>query len=109
MLKPPQVYVGPELAAYGFGQGHPFGPDRMHAFWREAVRQGLDRKVAVAAPAMADRAAIERFHTGDYVERVIRLSELGYDYLDAGDTPAFKGSMRLPPPWSAVCWRPLNR
>jgi len=29
---PVQVYIGPELARYGFGQGHPFGPDRMDAF-----------------------------------------------------------------------------
>ena len=87
---PPKVYVGPELAAYGFGQGHPFGPDRLEAFWDEAVRQGLDKQVEIGAPASADRLAIERFHTHEYVERVMRLSESGYGYLDAGDTPAFK-------------------
>ena len=86
-----RVYIGPELAAYGFGQGHPFGPDRMDAFWSEAVRQGLDQRVEIGEPASADRQAIERFHTRDYVERVIRLSKSGYGYLDAGDTPAFKG------------------
>lgn len=91
MLNGPLVYIGPKLAAYGFGRGHPFGPDRMDAFWQESMRQGLDRKVTVAAPVMADRAAIERFHSKEYVERVMRLSETGYGYLDAGDTPAFKG------------------
>ena len=91
MLNAPQVYIGPELAAYGFGQGHPFGPDRMHAFWQEAVRRGLDKRVHMAAPVMAERAAIERFHTKAYVERVIHLSDTGHGYLDAGDTPAFAG------------------
>ena len=87
----PRVYVGPDLAAYGFGEGHPFGPDRMDAFWNEAVRQGLDKKVEIGTPVSAERQAIERFHTHEYVERVIRLSGSGYGYLDAGDTPAFKG------------------
>ena len=86
-----QVYIGPELARYGFGEGHPFGPDRMDAFWQETIRQGLNKQVSIAAPAMADREAIERFHTVEYVERVLSQSESGQGYLDYGDTPAFKG------------------
>ena len=35
--------------AYGFGDGHPFGPDRIYAFWRETHRQGLDRRVQIRA------------------------------------------------------------
>jgi len=34
---------------------------------------------------------IERFHTPDYVETVIRQSATGEGYLDCGDTPAFPG------------------
>ena len=86
-----QLYIGPELARYGFGEGHPFGPDRMDAFWQETLRQGLDKKVSIAAPAVADRNAIERFHTPEYVDRVIERSESGTGYLDYGDTPAFQG------------------
>jgi len=88
---PVQVYVGEALARYGFGHGHPFGPDRMDAFWNEAKRQGLDRRVTIAEPAVADEDDIRRFHTPAYVERVKELSETGEGYLDYGDTPAFKG------------------
>ena len=86
-----QLYIGPQLACYGFGEGHPFGPDRMDAFWQETLRQGLDKRVSIGAPVMAERQAIERFHTPEYVDRVIACSESGAGYLDYGDTPAFKG------------------
>ena len=85
------VYIGDELAGYGFGQGHPFGPDRLGAFWTLAQASGLDRRVAQCTPVLADRTAIERFHTPEYVARVIRQSASGSGYLDAGDTPAFPG------------------
>ncbi|WP_241697044.1 hypothetical protein [Mariprofundus sp. KV] len=86
-----QLYIGPQLARYGFGEGHPFGPDRMDAFWQETIRQGLDKRVSITAPVMANRQALERFHTPEYVDRVIACSESGSGYLDYGDTPAFKG------------------
>lgn len=28
------VYLGEQLAAYGFGENHPFGPQRHHVFER---------------------------------------------------------------------------
>jgi len=86
-----QLFIGSELARYGFGEGHPFGPDRMDAFWQEALRQELDKRVSIAAPLMADREAINRFHTPEYINRVIERSESGDGYLDYGDTPVFKG------------------
>jgi acetoin utilization protein AcuC len=85
------VYVGDELARYGFGQGHPFGPDRLGAFWKQAQATGLDQRVVCRPPVSADREYIERFHTREYVERVIRQSKSGEGYLDLGDTPAFPG------------------
>jgi len=85
------VYNGPALARYGFGQGHPFGPDRLGAFWRYAVSQGLDRRVEVRAPVAAGREALLRFHTPAYVDRVMTRSAAGTGYLDAGDTPAYPG------------------
>lgn len=85
------VYVGEELAQYGFGAGHPFGPDRLWAFWDHAKRLGLDQRVAIAAPVLAEREAIERFHTSAYVARVERQSATGQGFLDYGDTPAFAG------------------
>ena len=91
MSVPVCVYVGDQLAGYGFGQGHPFGPDRLGAFWTHAQASGLDRRVEQCAPVLAERTAIERFHTPEYVTRVIRQSASGSGYLDAGDTPAYPG------------------
>jgi len=88
---PVQVYVGEALARYGFGEGHPFGPDRMDAFWKEAVRQGLNKRVVITDPVQAIEELIHRFHTSAYIERVKTLSETGEGFLDYGDTPAFKG------------------
>lgn len=85
------VYIGPEIGSYGFGQGHPFGPHRMDVFWSEAQRQGLDQQVAVRQPVLASREEIQRFHHADYVDQVIRQSESGHGFLDHGDTPAYKG------------------
>ena len=85
------VYIGDELASYGFGHGHPFGPDRLVAFWAQACAAGLDQRVEQCPPVSATREALERFHTRDYVERVIARSASGEGYLDAGDTPAFPG------------------
>ncbi|MDH3713926.1 MAG: acetoin utilization protein AcuC [Gammaproteobacteria bacterium] len=85
------VYFGDALARYGFGEGHPFGPDRLQAFWQETVQQGLDKQVAVAVPVLGQREQLQRFHTSDYVERVIQQSVNGEGFLDYGDTPAFKG------------------
>lgn len=85
------VYYGDELASYGFGADHPFGPDRLDAFWTEACNQGLDQRVSVAQPVSADRTALERFHDHSYIEKLINLSRFGSGYLDSGDTPAFAG------------------
>lgn len=85
------VYVGEALARYGFGHGHPFGPDRLDAFWREAQRLGLHERVCVCPPVPAGQDAIELFHTHDYVERVKAQSASGAGYLDFGDTPAYPG------------------
>jgi acetoin utilization protein AcuC len=86
-----QVYVGEELGRYGFGEGHPFGPDRLDAFWHEAVKQGLDKRAHIAVPTSCAEDQLLRFHTRDYVDRVKQLSRTGTGYLDYGDTPAFKG------------------
>ncbi len=85
------VYYGAALARYGFGHGHPFGTDRLEAFWAGMKREGLDQRVQVLPPCSASREEIERFHDSSYVARVMRLSETGVGLLDAGDTPAFPG------------------
>ena len=85
------VYHGDELARYGFGQGHPFGTDRLAVFWAAMVARGLVDRVLTASPVAATRAELESFHAPAYVDRVIEQSMLGRGFLDAGDTPAFPG------------------
>lgn len=85
------VFKGEELASYGFGDGHPFGPDRYHVFDARFRQLGLDRLVRESSPEVASQEIIERFHTHEYVEIVRARSTTGSGYLDAGDTPAFKG------------------
>ena len=86
-----RLYYGDALAQYGFGGGHPFGPDRLGAFWKECVARGLDRRAHIAAPVQATDADLLRFHTREYVERVKAQSQTGEGFLDYGDTPAFPG------------------
>ena len=88
---PVSVYVGDALAAYGFGEGHPFGPDRLDAFWRGMLERGLDQRVQLCAPRQADDTQILAFHTDAYLQQVKSQSVSGSGYLDAGDTPAFRG------------------
>ena len=85
------VYLGDKLAAYGFGDDHPFGPQR-HAVFEQALRsKALDTRVDILAPVITDRETLELFHTPDYIDKVIELSKTGRGFLDNGDTPAFEG------------------
>ena len=84
------VYAGEELGRYGF-EDHPFGEDRIHAFWDEMHIRQLDYQVRVFSPALATEEQLRLFHTRDYVEKVKILSETGDGLLDYGDTPAYKG------------------
>jgi acetoin utilization protein AcuC len=91
MSAPLALFVGDLLASYGFPDGHPLGIDRQGAFWSEALKLGLDRRVQVVAPRLATREELERFHTTEHVSWVKLRSEIGEGYLDYGDTPAFPG------------------
>ncbi len=86
-----QVYYGEQLARYGFGNGHPFGRDRLDAFWQLCLKRGLDAQFDVAEPVLASEQDLLRFHTADYVSQVRQQSQSGAGYLDYGDTPAFVG------------------
>jgi acetoin utilization protein AcuC len=88
---PLALFVGDLLACYGFPDGHPLGIDRQGAFWSEALKLGLDKRVEVVAPRLATREELERFHTTEHVSWVKLRSEIGEGYLDYGDTPAFPG------------------
>jgi len=84
------VYAGEEIARYGFGNEHPFGPDRFNAFWREFTRQGLHHQVQIIEPVAASRKDIELFHSTDYVSKVKTMSQTGDGYFpDAYKTTAY--------------------
>lgn len=82
------LYSGDALGAYGFGQGHPFGPDRQEAFLQRLRADGLDGRVAHAAPVRANDDMLLRFHARGYIEFVRERCAAGVGYLDGGDTPA---------------------
>jgi acetoin utilization protein AcuC len=85
------VVVSERLARYGFGDGHPFGPDRLAAFVREFATRGLAQRVTTLEPRSASDQELRSFHSLEYLEFVRRASASGTGLLDAGDTPAFKG------------------
>src|SRR5256885_6567591 len=85
------VVVSERLARYGFGDGHPFGPDRHAAFVREFEARGLDKRVRVLEPRTASDEELCAFHSPAYLEFVRERSRSGCGFLDAGDTPAFRG------------------
>jgi acetoin utilization protein AcuC len=85
------LVAGEKIARYGFGEGHPFGPDRHEAFMRELKAEELDSVLHLLEPRTATREEIEAFHTPAYVSLVQDRSLHGQGFLDAGDTPAFRG------------------
>jgi acetoin utilization protein AcuC len=85
------VMASDRLARYGFGEGHPFGPDRQAAFLREFARRGLDRRTLVEEPRAATDDELLWFHTADYLHEVREKSASGTGFLDGGDTPAYRG------------------
>jgi len=85
------VYRGEEIAAYGFGDPHPFGTDRHDVFHSELDKAGHGELIDYGhpRPALADELAL--FHTADYIDKVSRLSAAGKGWLDDGDTPVVPG------------------
>lgn len=82
---------GDAIAAYGFGDGHQFGPDRHDAFMREFQSSGLASRVLHGEPRLATEAELTSFHTPRYVHFVHERSASGIGFLDGGDTPAQRG------------------
>lgn len=83
--------LGECLARYGFGGGHPFGPDRLAAFSREFEQRGLNERVTMLQTRVATLEELQLFHTPEHVRFVMERSECGTGWLDGGDTPAFRG------------------
>ncbi len=85
------VYRGESIAAYGFGDPHPFGTDRHDVFHAELDKAGLAEAIHYAhpRPALVDELAL--FHTAEYIDKVSRMSAAGRGWLDEGDTPVVPG------------------
>ncbi len=85
------VFKGDNIAAYGFGEGHPFGPDRHDVFHAELERRGLNSQLNLVTAGSASRSELEAFHTKKHIDRVIDRCRAGEGFLDGGDTPALIG------------------
>jgi acetoin utilization protein AcuC len=85
------VVTSERLARYGFGDGHPFGPDRLAAFMREFNARGLAQRVTRLELREPTEEELRSFHSAEFLDFVRERSESGSGWLDAGDTPAFKG------------------
>lgn len=86
------MLFGKELAKYGFGSSHPFSNDRLYAFWSKLRKTNSNNSlVTIEEPVTADEDKILSFHDESYVNLVKQVSQLGSGYLDAGDTPAYRG------------------
>lgn len=89
--EPVLVINSSEIAAYGFGKGHPFGPDRHDSFHAELARHGLGERIILEGAAPATRGELLAFHTPGHLARVAALCRTGGGFLDPGDTPAQPG------------------
>ncbi len=85
------VYAGEALAAYGFGEEHPFGPDRFRVFWTRFQKLDLEEQTRVLAPVAGNEEDALAFHSNAYVDLLKARSASGEGFLDSGDTPAFPG------------------
>jgi len=86
-----QVVKDSQTANYGFGDGHPFGPDRHDAFHAELEASGVAADVEFTAAREASEEELLSYHTPEYLEYVRYTCDSGQAMLDAQDTPAWKG------------------
>ena len=85
------VFFGDELARYGFGGSHPWGTDRIYAFWSKLQNENV-ANIVVEQPETTTEEAVLLFHERDYVELVKMASKQCRSIpLDRGDTPSFRG------------------
>lgn len=89
--KPVFVYRGEALSRYGFGEGHPFGPDRQDVFQAELELAQVHDCIEYREPRRASVDDLALFHTPEYIDLVSQKSHEGKGFLDGGDTPAFPG------------------
>ena len=84
------LYINPTLFKYGF-PNHPLTTVRYERFLKYYRGSYRPRCVVEIDSYPCSEEYLLLFHTEKYVQYVKRMSELGYGYLDYGDTPAYKG------------------
>ena len=85
------VFFGEELARYGFASPHPWGKDRIYAFWSKLQNENIENMV-VEQPETTTEETILSFHDQDFVDMVKLSSKQCKSIpLDRGDTPSFWG------------------
>jgi acetoin utilization protein AcuC len=85
------VFFGDELARYGFGGSHPWGTDRIYAFWSRLQAENVSN-IVIQQPEITVEETVLSFHDRDYVELVKMASKQCRSIpLDRGDTPSFRG------------------
>ncbi|MHA2083202.1 MAG: acetoin utilization protein AcuC [Candidatus Thorarchaeota archaeon] len=81
------------LLQYEFGKDHPLKPDRLSLTYLLSEQLGLLDSVRKIEPKVAERSDLERFHTPEYIDAVIKCGkELCYDPLHGlgtADNPIF--------------------
>ncbi|NND55500.1 MAG: acetoin utilization protein AcuC [Gammaproteobacteria bacterium] len=86
-----RVIKDQRTADYGFGDGHPFGPDRHDVFHAELDASGVGADVEFMTARDATRDELLSYHTPEYLEYVRDTCASGQAMLDAQDTPAWPG------------------
>ena len=86
-----QVIRDSRTAEYGFGEGHPFGPDRHDAFHAELAASGVANAVEFVSAREATTAELATYHTERYIDFVRSTCASATGLLDQGDTPAWDG------------------
>ncbi|HOP95236.1 MAG TPA: acetoin utilization protein AcuC [Dictyoglomaceae bacterium] len=84
-----KIIWGEELFSYAFPDPHPMSLKRLESFAEELEK--IKTPLEMEKPKSASFEEITMFHTPEYVRFVQEKSKTGDDYLDYGDTPAFKG------------------
>jgi acetoin utilization protein AcuC len=82
-----------DFMKYDFGPTHPLRPIRLKLTFDLLKETNVldNSSVHIYQPRQASEDELLMVHTKEYIEEVKSFSKTGIGYLDAGDTPAFKG------------------
>jgi acetoin utilization protein AcuC len=82
-----------DFMKYDFGPTHPLRPVRLKLTYDLLKETNVldNSSVHIYLPRQASEEELLMVHSKEYIEEVKSYSKTGVGYLDAGDTPAFKG------------------